>query len=103
MDIKIKIPKAKKSFKKGSLVINPEAYWNAILLVGMIIVLFAFAFGFVLFRKVSRDPGSALEGTPNGTLVREEKLRDTLEYFRERARKSAEVTANPSPLIDPSL
>jgi hypothetical protein len=103
MSIQIKIPKVKKAFKKGSLVINPEAYWIAILFIFSATVVLAFAFGYVLFKKVSQDPSISDEEARSRALVQEERLVQTLQYFRSREQKSLNITASPSPIVDPSL
>lgn len=103
MDFRIKIPKPKKSFKKGSLVSNPEVYWEVILFLVLVVVVFAFVFGFLLFRKINNQFFSIEDGGGKKSLLREERLSEALKYFEARKQKVNEIKASPSPIIDPSL
>ena len=102
--MKIKIPKIKKSFKKGSSVININFYWDMILLIAFCVILFAFIFGFLVFRRVNTEIGFSAENT--GKEIRtfkKERLDQVLEYFAEREAKSKAILFSPSPIVDPSL
>ncbi|MDP2789208.1 MAG: hypothetical protein Q8O46_04165 [bacterium] len=96
--------KEKKVFKKGSSVINPTPYWDAVLLLTALIVISSFVFSFFIFRKVN------IEVVPNPedaeaevSALPKERIGKVLEYFKEREKKSAEIINSPSPVIDPSL
>lgn len=102
--MKIKIPKIKKNFKKGSSVININFYWDMILLIAFCVILFAFILGFLVFRRVNTEIGFSAENT--GKEIRtfkKERLDQVLGYFVEREAKSKTILSSPSPIVDPSL
>ncbi len=95
---------SKKSYKKGSQVIDPHFYWNIVLWMILTMVVTAFVYGFLVFRKVNKDfISSDLEINLQAGILKKGRLNDALDYFKTRAQKSAEITNSPSPIIDPSL
>lgn len=99
----IKIPKFKKGLKKGSSVIDPAIYWEAVLFVALVLVVFSLTFGFFFFRKVNKEVTLPSDSAGGVASVREEKLSDILEYFNAREERSKEIVSSPAPIIDPSL
>ena len=102
--MKIKIPKIKKSFRKGGFHTNPNISWEIVLGLALVLILASFIFGFYLFTQVSRE--SVLPTTDSDKqipMVDESRLEKALDHFSERERKSAEILNSSVPVVDPSL
>jgi hypothetical protein len=102
-NLKLKIFKHKKTFKKDDSNIDPNVYWKIIVFTFFILSGLAFAFGLYFLNKlekeflVDQNSSSSLE-TDN-----QERMQGVLEYFSERENKSKTIINSPSPVIDPSL
>jgi hypothetical protein len=92
--------KNKNKFKKGGIHIDREIYWNGCLAVGLLIIFAGAAYGFILFRGVSREQEPA--PLDIGKVIDKNALAKTLNYFNEREKNSENVINSPSPLADPS-
>ena len=104
LNFKISGIKSKKNYKKGSLVINPQFFWNVVLGVILMMVVTAFVYGFLLFRKVNKEfISSDVEINLQAGILKRDRLNKALEYFKTRELKSNEIKSSPAPIIDPSL
>jgi len=103
--MKIEILKMKKSFKKGGFHTNPNIGWEFILCIAFVIILASFIFGFYLFKKTNEEFIIPITDTNGGQveMVKKERIKNVLEYFSEREKKSIEILNSPSPIVDPSL
>ena len=104
MNINIKFFKIKKDFKKKSYVINFNFYWKIILFLCLIILLLSFGFSFNLFMKIAKESDLIIEQDNNKIeITQKERIKNVLEYFTEREKKSQEIINSSPPIIDPSL
>ncbi len=104
MNLKFLKFKEKKVFKRGSAEVNPNPFWNVVLMFGAIMIVFAFSFTFFVFQKVNKEVISGSGGLgAEATVLPKERLEKVLQYFQDREDKSKEIFNSPSPVIDPSL
>jgi hypothetical protein len=102
--MKFKFSKSKKVYKKGSSVINPNKYWNWVLVVTGVMVVLAFGFGFFVLKEVN-DEATFQDQEEKGVArkTQKDRINKVLEYFQTKENKAKDVTGSPSPVIDPSL
>ncbi len=104
MNLKFLKFKDKKVFKKGSAEINPNPFWNVVLMFAAVMIVFAFSFTFFVFQRVNKEVISDSTGAgTQATVLPKERLEKILQYFQDREDKSKEIFNSPSPVIDPSL
>ncbi|KKT01101.1 MAG: hypothetical protein UV76_C0002G0014 [Candidatus Nomurabacteria bacterium GW2011_GWA2_43_15] len=102
--MKIKIPKIKKSFRKGGFHTNPNISWEIVLCLALALILASFVSGFYLFTQVSRESFLPIADSDKQVpMVDENRLEKVLDYFSERENKSAGILNSPIPVVDPSL
>jgi hypothetical protein len=96
--------KSKNTFrvKKGN--INPNIYWMWVFVLGFIVVLASFGFGFYLFHTVNKDyDASELIQAQNNKIITKDKINHSLDYFSKRTEDSNQILVNPAGVTDPSL
>ncbi|MBI5139781.1 hypothetical protein HZA26_04215 [Candidatus Nomurabacteria bacterium] len=101
--MEIKFFKRKKHFRKGGLRVNPDFFWEVILITGFLVFLSSCVFGFYLFNTISQKfalPDDEFQD-PNRA-VSKERIDKVLEYFSEKENKSEKIINSPSPVVDPS-
>lgn len=104
MDIKFPRFKDKKVFKKGSYEIDPNPFWNLVLFISALMIIFAFFFTLLLFKKVNKEVTlSSNDGTLGASTLPKDRIEKVLEHFKAREDKSKEILNSPAPIIDPSL
>ncbi len=104
MNLKFLKFKEKKVFKKGSDEINPNPFWNVVLMFTAIMIVFAFSFTFLVFQKVNKEVDASSSGVGSeAAVLPKERLDKILQYFQEKEEKSKEIFNAPAPVIDPSL
>jgi hypothetical protein len=102
--MKIKFFKIKKSYKKENFKINPHIYWEILVIFSGLSIIVSFVFAYNLFIETNKEDNSVIEN--NSVKIgnkEEEKIKDALQYFAEREKKSAEIFNSPSLVVDPSL
>ncbi|MEK7564515.1 MAG: hypothetical protein AAB510_03045 [Patescibacteria group bacterium] len=99
----IKFLKIKKVFKKHSSNIKPEFYWQIMVYIVFILSIFSFLFGYQLFKEVSKEADIQINSQNKQEIVKKARLEKVLDYFEAREKRSDEIVASPSPIIDPSL
>jgi hypothetical protein len=95
------IKKKKKVFKKGSDQPDPAKYWKIALLVWAVLILGAFAFGYLLFAHVNSAPAT-LPAAAAPKTVSKDRIDKILDYFSARDEASKEILNSPAPVVDPS-
>ncbi len=101
--MKIKFPKTKKNFKKGSHTVNPDFFWQLLLIFAGCMILASFVAGVLVFRNVTNDAAFDDAGTVSKpSMVRKARIDAVLGYFADREKKSTDILNSPSPVIDPS-
>lgn len=90
--------------KKEKFDVNVGIYWKFIIFLFFLLVLGSFIFSYYIFNSlsgisdnISKNVNSLKES------IHEEKLDDTLEYFKNKEEKSKAIISSPAPVIDPSL
>jgi uncharacterized membrane protein SpoIIM required for sporulation len=102
--MKIKFFKIKKDYKKENYKINPNIYWKVTLIVLFFLMVGSFIFSYNLFVKTNKDEEINTENNSDKIGNKEEeKIKDALEYFSEREKKSAEILNSSSTIVDPSI
>lgn len=102
--MEIKIFKIKKSFKKGGLHTNPDIFWDILQVLGLLIIILSFIFGFYLFGQINQESVlPTINENKQIPIVDKDQIKKVLNYFSTRELKSAEILNFPSPIIDPSL
>lgn len=102
--MKIKFFKIKKDYKKENFKINFNFYWKIVVILFFLSVVASFAFAYNLFMEVNKEDSSMIE--KNSVKIgdkEKEKIKDILEYFAEREKKSIEILNSKTSIIDPSL
>ena len=103
MDIK-KLFKHKKSFKKGGLSASPDFFWQILLAITFLIVLFATAFGIYTFIQVNKAPIFEMSNNiGKRQIINKERIDNVLSYFSDRLEKTDQILISPAPVVDPSL
>jgi len=82
--------------------IDPNVYWDYLLLSMAAVVILSFTWAIYLFLVIRQSPPSTPYPSMKAYETEKEKINQALEYFRARARKSAEIITSPSPVADPS-
>jgi uncharacterized membrane protein len=102
--MKINFFKIKKHFKKGGLHINPDIYWEILLIMAFIIVLLFFSFDFSLFQTINKGFTTSNENAGSQPkTINKDRIDKVLQYFSDREKKSTQVLNSPVPVVDPSL
>lgn len=102
--MKIKLFKIKKDYQKENFKINLDFYWRGIIIFSLLSVIASFAFAYNIFTEINKEDSSMIEKDNIKIGDKEkEKIRDILEYFAEREKKSIEILNSKTSIIDPSL
>lgn len=102
--MKIKFLKIKKNYQKENFKINPNIYWEVIVVLSLLLIIASFIFAYFFFIKINEEYNLITE---NGNIKigdrEKEKIKNALEYFSEREKKSTEILNSPTSIVDPSL
>ena len=102
--MKIKLFKIEKNYRKENFEINPDIYWKMIMVLAFLVIITSLVFSYNLFVQTNKDNISIVEKKDNKNENKEkEKIRNALEYFSEREKKSIEILNFPVPIVDPSI
>ena len=102
--MKIKFFKKEETFKKENFVFHSGLYWEIIVLIAFIMIILSFLFGYNLFTQVNQESSSSnSNGSGQVPTISKDRLGTDLNYFSDRAQKSAEILSSPSTAVDPSL
>lgn len=101
---KIKFFKIKKSYKKENFKVNPNIYWEILVIFSLLAIIISFIFSYNLFIQTNKNNVGILKND-NGKTVNTEKerIKNALDYFSQREKKSTEILNSPVPVVDPSL
>lgn len=100
----IKFLKIKKNYKKDDFKINPSIYWKGIIFFSFLAIVASSVFAYNLFIEVTKeDTLNVKENMLKVGNKEKEKIRDVLEYFAEREKKSIEILNSKTSVIDPSI
>ena len=102
--MKIKLFKIKKRYEKEIFKINPSIYWKVLVIFSALLMIGSFVFAYNLFTQTNKED-SLIVGNNTQKIgnKEEEKIKDALEYFSEREKKSVEILNSTIPIVDPSL
>lgn len=99
----------KNTFRKDYFQINPDKYWNLLLVLFFIIVLLGALFGYYNFSKLNKALNSYTthskeENNEILDVKQKNEINNLLIYFKDREDKTSSLINNKIPLvIDPSL
>ena len=83
--------------------VNTNKYWNILIIVFFVIIIFGAIFGFIFFRKANSNLSVELNNTPRGnSFDKKEQIEKVLNYFEDKE-KELENNLKYNQLIDPSL
>lgn len=102
--MQIKFFEKKNSFEKKDFQFNSSLYWKFALFFAFSMILGSFFFGYNFFVKINQE--STLlnsDTTEQISTVSTDRLKNALNYFLERERKSSQILNSSSPVVDPSL
>jgi hypothetical protein len=102
--MKLEIFKKRKDFNKKKSGINPNLYWELVVLVTLIVLISAFIFDYYLFTKINQELVVPVVSDNNqvGT-VNTDRIKKALDYFSEREQNSTQILNSPASVVDPSL
>ncbi|HPS21441.1 MAG TPA: hypothetical protein PLO44_01375 [Candidatus Paceibacterota bacterium] len=103
MDIKLdflKFKKAKK-FKKEKADIDVNSYWRLLIVVSLIFILAAIAFGAYFFVTINKDLENAnVKTSLQMEKVKKERINNVLNYFNVKSQKTESVLNSSSPCFN---
>ncbi len=100
----LKIFKKKKSFIKENYSTDPNIYWRFILCFIFICIFGVFFFGWYFFTKTNKEINVSIPNTNMPVeIISKDKIKEVLEYFSMKEKKSVEIINSFSSMIDPSL
>ncbi len=93
-------------FKKEVIIININIYWKIIVIISFILILISLYFNINFLQKISKELDE--EAITNYAALRtktikKEKIKNALDYFLSREKKSIEIINSPVLINDPSL
>lgn len=101
--MEIKFFKKEKGFKKESLSLNVNFYWELAVCFVFVAMLVSLFFGYYLFKKMNQESTTITgEGSRQG-LIEKERIDKVLEYFTARKQKSNQIINATTSVVDPSL
>lgn len=98
--------KKKKTFKKEYFQINPDKYWNFLLIMFFVLILAGGGFGYFTFNSFDNtlDTNNSNSNNTNYNPKQKEDILNLINYFSVREKKTIEILENKNlPVIDPSL
>ncbi len=102
--MKIELFKIEKNYRKENFEINPGIYWKTIMVLAFLAISTLLVFSYNLFIQTNKENTSVVGKKDNKNENKEkEKIKNALEYFSEREKKSIEILNSPVPIVDPSL
>jgi hypothetical protein len=102
--MKIKIFKVKKDYKKEDFRVNSSAFWKFIVIFSLLLIMGAFAYSYGLFLRINEEEVLKIEVNNDKIGNKEaEKIKNALDYFSEREKKSIEILNSTPAVVDPSL
>lgn len=102
--MKIKFFKIKKDYKKEDFRINPSIFWRILVIVALMLLVVSFIFSYNLFRQTNKQDDLMIgENNGENRNKEKEKIKEVLDYFSEREKKSTEILNSPVTIVDPSL
>ncbi len=102
--MQFKFFKLKRNLKKENLEINPVLYWRIILCITVVLISASFVFGFLSFIKINKDIiVSISDNNRKVESIDKNRVKNILEYFKNREKKSNEILNSNSSVVDPSL
>ena len=95
--------KTAKNWKKDKLKLDPNFYWKMAICGALFLALLSFAFGYYLFTQINQEP-LMLSGVSGKKAeeIDKDRIKNILQYFSEREKKSNQIINSPSPIVDPS-
>lgn len=101
---KIKFFKIKKSYKKENFKVNPNIYWEILVIFSLLAIIVSFIFAYNLFIQTNKeDSGTTENNSGKVGNTEKERIKNALDYFSQREKKSMEILNSPAPVVDPSL
>jgi len=101
--MKIKLFKKKKNFKKKDFAFNTNLYWKVAVGGSLVVIVLSSAYGYVLFKDISREFALPAGNEDQSIIVREDRINKALDYFSQKEEKSVEILGSPDSVVDPSL
>lgn len=98
--------KTKKTFKKEYFHVNPDKYWNMLLVLFFVIVLAGGGFSYYTFYSLNKDLSAYTTNSSIETFdaKQKEQIKNILEYFKIKEEKEKSLLkVQVSPVIDPEL
>ena len=102
--MKIKFFKIKKDYRKENFEINSDVYWKILVIFFTLTIFTSFIFAYNIFIQTNKDDVPVFENN-NDKIGNKEKenMKDVLEYFSNREKKSEEIMNSSVSVVDPSL
>ena len=96
--------KLKKNYKKENFKIDPDIYWEAMVIFLFLLIIVSFVFAYNIFIQTNKENVLTVQNNSQELGNKEEsKIKDALNYFSEREKKSTEILNSSSLVVDPSL
>ena len=96
--------KNKKVFNKKNNQIDPNKYWNALLLVFFVIFIGSMVFGYFTFQRLNTDLIINTEYDQNALGAnKKDSIKKTIEYFGQKKVNSNKIINSEILIVDPSL
>jgi len=96
--------KLKKNYKKENFKIEPGVYWEIMIIFLFLLIIVSFVFAYNLFIQTNKEDVLTVQNNSQELGNKEEsKIKDVLNYFAEREKKSTEILNSSSSVVDPSL
>jgi hypothetical protein len=102
--MKIKFFKIKKDYKKENYEVNFNTYWKIIVIFSFLALVASFIFAFNFFTQTNKE-GDLTFGKNSGEIsnTEKERVKNAIDYFSEKEKKSIEILNSLPAVIDPSL
>jgi hypothetical protein len=101
--MKLELTKKNNTFKnrKKNYQFNPMFFWQLLIVLTFLLLIFAAIFGYWNFMKVNKEPSIENESKVP-LLVTEERINKALQVFKTRADTREKIIYTPSLFADPS-
>ncbi len=102
--MQIKFSKPNSKLHKAKVHINPDLYWQIIILCSVVVAILGAVFGFYLFGQVNKEFNLLDVNTgKTSERIKKDRLDNALGHFELRETRSQDILDNPAPIVDPSL
>jgi len=103
MKFKLKLSQKKKVYKKKNDTLNSNFFWNIALYSSFVLIFTSFIFGLLFYKKVNNESFYSEVQIENPRAIKEQEIKQTLDFLKERREKSDKVLNSPAVFVDPSI